>query len=150
MATLKKIVKSAPRMRGVTPVPNGPLIKKKGPFKGSSLKKGGVVKAQNGSNTFKISTNDMVPGYKAKVVEKTDSEGVRTAKMKVRRTIGGLLLGKKKGKTINVPAYNVPQFSGSSNSPFKVNPERKDPGESPEGTLRKTKNGGKLKIKYKK
>jgi hypothetical protein len=32
---------------GVTPVPNGPLIKKKGPFKGSSLKKGGVVKAQN-------------------------------------------------------------------------------------------------------
>ena len=27
-----------------TPVPNGPLIKKKGPFKGSGLKKGGKVK----------------------------------------------------------------------------------------------------------
>ena len=27
----------------ITPVPNGPLIKKKGPFKGSTLKKGGKV-----------------------------------------------------------------------------------------------------------
>ena len=44
MATIKKLLKSAPRMRGVTPVPNGPLVKKKGPFKGSTLKKGGTVK----------------------------------------------------------------------------------------------------------
>ena len=28
----------------ITPVPNGPLIKKKGPFKGSTLKAGGVIK----------------------------------------------------------------------------------------------------------
>jgi hypothetical protein len=41
MATIKKLLKSAPRMRGVTPVPNGPLIKKKGEFKGSTLKNGG-------------------------------------------------------------------------------------------------------------
>jgi hypothetical protein len=27
----------------ITPVPNGPLIKKKGPFKGSTLKNGGKV-----------------------------------------------------------------------------------------------------------
>ena len=40
MATIKKLIKSAPRMRGVTPVPNGPLVKKDG----TSLKKGGVVK----------------------------------------------------------------------------------------------------------
>jgi hypothetical protein len=33
----------------ITPVPNGPLIKKKGPFKGSTLKAGGVIKkAQDG------------------------------------------------------------------------------------------------------
>ena len=33
----------------ITPVPNGPLIKKKGPFKGSTLKTGGTIKkAQNG------------------------------------------------------------------------------------------------------
>jgi hypothetical protein len=49
MATIKKLLKESPRMRGVTPVPNGPLIKKKGEFKGSTLKKGGVVKkAQEG------------------------------------------------------------------------------------------------------
>ena len=40
MATIKKLLKSAPRMRGVTPVPNGPLVKKNG----STLKKGGKVK----------------------------------------------------------------------------------------------------------
>lgn len=28
----------------ITPVPNGPLIKKKGPFKGSTLKNGGPIK----------------------------------------------------------------------------------------------------------
>jgi hypothetical protein len=33
----------------ITKVPTGPLIKKKGPFKGSTLKKGGVIKkAQSG------------------------------------------------------------------------------------------------------
>jgi hypothetical protein len=45
MATLKKLIKSTPRMRGVTPVPNGPLIKKKGEFKGSTLKNGGSTPA---------------------------------------------------------------------------------------------------------
>ena len=45
MATIKKLLKAAPRMRGVTPVPNGPLVKKDG----SSLKKGGKIKkAQTG------------------------------------------------------------------------------------------------------
>lgn len=44
MATIKKLIQDAPRMRGVTPVPNGPLIKKKGEFKGSTLKAGGWIK----------------------------------------------------------------------------------------------------------
>ena len=35
-----------------SPVPNGPLIKKKGPFKGSSLKNGSTVKA--GGQTHKV------------------------------------------------------------------------------------------------
>lgn len=35
----------------ITPVPNGPLIKKKGPFKGSTLKAGGTIKkAQMGAS----------------------------------------------------------------------------------------------------
>ena len=33
----------------ITPVPNGPLIKKKGPFKGSTLKSGGMLKRADGS-----------------------------------------------------------------------------------------------------
>jgi len=40
-------------MANITKVPNGPLIKKKGPFKGSTLKAGGVVKkAQNGTSQY--------------------------------------------------------------------------------------------------
>lgn len=39
MATIKKLIKAAPRMRNS--VPNGPLVKKKGEFKGSTLKNGG-------------------------------------------------------------------------------------------------------------
>ena len=36
-------------MAKITPVPNGPLIKKKGPFKGSTLKSGGMIKRADGS-----------------------------------------------------------------------------------------------------
>ncbi len=35
----------------ITPVPNGPLIKKKGPFKGSTLKAGGMIKRADGSTS---------------------------------------------------------------------------------------------------
>ena len=33
----------------ITKVPDGPLIKKKGPFKGSTLKSGGMIKRSDGS-----------------------------------------------------------------------------------------------------
>jgi hypothetical protein len=95
MASIKKLLKSAPRMRNtlpqnitrgngvknpqkasayvgkgvlkygdtisavrgsITPVPNGPLIKKKGPFKGSTLKKGGTV-VKVGGQTHKVFKN---------------------------------------------------------------------------------------------
>jgi len=51
-------------MSKITKVPNGPLIKKKGPFKGSGLKSGGTVKkAQDGTTTtpVKKSWNQMSP-----------------------------------------------------------------------------------------
>ena len=38
-----------PAIKGaITPVPNGPLIKKKGPFKGSTLKNGGKINCWKG------------------------------------------------------------------------------------------------------
>ena len=42
------------RNGGITPVPNGPLIKKKGPFKGSGLKDGGKVKVSAGGEKHVI------------------------------------------------------------------------------------------------
>ena len=55
-------------------------------------------------------------GYKATVVEET-KDGVTTANVKVRRTIGGFLSGKPKGKDIKMPIYNVPQRQQKSESP---------------------------------
>lgn len=49
-------------MANITKVPNGPLIKKKGPFKGSTLKVGGVVKkAQSGVKIDNTSTTKLKP-----------------------------------------------------------------------------------------
>ena len=43
----------------ITPVPNGPLIKKKGPFKGSTLKSGGAIKkAKSGVSTTTTNTTN--------------------------------------------------------------------------------------------
>ena len=36
-------------MAKITKVPNGPLVKKKGEFKGSTLKSGGMIKRADGS-----------------------------------------------------------------------------------------------------
>lgn len=38
-------------MAKITKVPDGPLIKKKGPFKGSTLKSGGMIKRADGSTS---------------------------------------------------------------------------------------------------
>ena len=46
----------------ITPVPNGPLIKKKGPFKGSTLKTGGTIKkAQTGNRVPVKSVSTLTP-----------------------------------------------------------------------------------------
>ena len=40
--------------KNITPVPNGPLVKKKGPFKGSSLKNGGKLKVKAGGENHVV------------------------------------------------------------------------------------------------
>ncbi len=59
-------------MKNITPVPNGPLIKKKGEFKGSTLKKGGKLKAivKAGGQTHKVfkKTTDRGIGDKGDIV----------------------------------------------------------------------------------
>lgn len=65
-----------------------------------------IKKAQPGERVFPMPTKK---GYKAKLIETTTPEGTTTAKVKVRRTVGGLFSGKPRGKNIQMPAYNVPQ-----------------------------------------
>ncbi len=56
-------------MRKITKVPNGPLIKKKGEFKGSTLKNGGPIKkAQDGIKKDSIKTkNDSILAKQRKI-----------------------------------------------------------------------------------
>jgi hypothetical protein len=55
-----------PAIKGaITPVPNGPLIKKKGPFKGSTLKKGGTIKKAQLGDTVKSAAVVMKNGGKS-------------------------------------------------------------------------------------
>lgn len=98
---------------------------------------GKIKKAQDGYTKTRTFPLDTKKGYKAKVVEKETDEG-KTATVKVRRTIGGFLSGKKKGGNYQIPAYNVPQRNQGS-------PER--PPKEPTGNKdipRRTKNGGKV------
>jgi hypothetical protein len=46
----------------ITPVPNGPLIKKKGEFKGSTLKSGGKVKLSAGGEKHVVYKKDSPTG----------------------------------------------------------------------------------------
>jgi hypothetical protein len=66
-----------------TPVPNGPLVKKKGPFKGSTLKNGGKVKVMAGGekhvvyksakNSSKATKGDIIVNHPTKDKGKWDT-----------------------------------------------------------------------------
>lgn len=67
----------------ITPVPNGPLIKKKGPYAGSTLKKGGKVRVVAGGekhvvyksakNTTKSTKGDIIVNHPTKDKGKWDT-----------------------------------------------------------------------------
>jgi hypothetical protein len=97
----------------ITPVPNGPLIKKKGPYAGSTLKKGGKVKVKAGGEDHVV--------YKA-------------AKNYTKGTKGDIMVNhptKDKGKwdTINLTkigrAKTVKQGVASTKKWHKDNPDYK-------------------------
>jgi hypothetical protein len=101
MASIKKLLKSAPMMRNsmphkaqkgdsipsikgaITPVPNGPLVKKKGPYAGSTLKSGGKVTVNAGGekhvvyksskNSTKSTKGDIIVNHPTKDKGKWDT-----------------------------------------------------------------------------
>ena len=101
MASIKKLLKAAPRMRNslsrkaqsgdsitaikgsITPVPNGPLVKKKGIYAGSTLKSGGKVKVTAGGekhvvykaskNSSKATKGDIIVNHPTKDKGKWDT-----------------------------------------------------------------------------
>ena len=96
-----------------------------------------IKKAQDGVKTRNFPV-DSKKGYKAKVVQTETPEG-RTATLKVRRTVGGFLSGKRKGGDTQIPVYNVPQRFRTDN------PERsKESNTGNQDFPRRTRNGGKI------
>jgi len=90
-------------MAKITKVPNGPLIKKKGPFKGSTLKTGGKIKkAQDGFNKIKPGTKQTTPKYnvpESRFVITND-----TAKVKPTRWINNPMPSSKDKKEFPMPS----------------------------------------------
>ncbi len=88
----------------ITPVPNGPLIKKKGPFKGSTLKKGGKVTVMAGGekhvvykaakNTTKSTKGDIIVNHPTKDKGKWDTINL-TRKGKAKTVKQGVAATKK-------------------------------------------------------
>lgn len=87
----------------ITPVPNGPLIKKKGPYAGSTLKSGGKIKkAQDGFNKIKPGTKQTTPKYhvpESRFVITND-----TAKVKPTRWINNPMPPSKDKKEFPMPS----------------------------------------------
>jgi hypothetical protein len=68
----------------VTPVPNGPLIKKTGKFKGSTLRAGGMLKRKDGS-TSKRGLWDNIRANKGSGKKPTKSMLVQEKKIKAKK-----------------------------------------------------------------
>ena len=98
-----------------------------------------IKKAQDGVTKTRTFPVDSKKGYRSKVVEKETPEG-RTATLKVRRTIGSFLSGKRRGGDAQLPAYNVPQPRNPQDSPERPKGSNTGNQEIP----RRTKNGGKI------
>jgi hypothetical protein len=122
MPTIKKLLTVAPRMRNsmprkaqkgdtitaikgsITPVPNGPLIKKKGPYAGSTLRKGGKVTVMAGGekhvvyksakNTTKSTKGDIIVNHPTKDKGKWDTINL-TRKSKAKTVKQGVAATKK-------------------------------------------------------
>jgi len=146
MATIKKIGKgpynpqkaSAYVGKGVlrkggniTPVPDGPLIKKKGEFKGSTLKKGGKVKkAQVGEFLKKLGPK---PDSASSKVMTKDEIKKRTVPDKVRVPTPGIITG---FKTPTTDAIKTPSSKkGGKIKKARTGAWQRKEGKNPEGGL---------------
>jgi hypothetical protein len=125
-----------------TPVPNGPLIKKKGPYAGSTLKAGGAIKKAQSGETIKGSRKGRV--FKT-TKERTTSGGLLEPYKYTTKSID--TTGYSKGK----PTYELKSeegegdktFSKSTSTKVKKVPRKQVP--SILKDLNKGKNGSKVK-----
>jgi hypothetical protein len=127
-----------PAIKGaITPVPNGPLIKKKGPFKGSTLKEGGKVSYARELASLKgrINFTKKKEGGKVKVKAGGENHVVYKAKKDTPKGKKGDIMvnhptmDKGKWDTINLSrigkAKTVKQGAASTRKWHKDNPEYK-------------------------
>ena len=95
--------------KGITKVPNGPLIKKKGEFKGSTLKSGGTIKKAQSGETIKGSRKGRV--FKT-TKERTTSGGLLEPYKYTTKSID--TTGYSKGK----PTYELKSEEGEGDKTF--------------------------------
>jgi len=137
-------------MANITKVPNRPLVKKKGPFKGSTLKAGGTVKkAANGtttSETTKKPTNN--PTYKnlglaRSATNKEEGRDINTPATK--KDSIDYKKGFEMGKAGFKPSPLRAKYEGKNQYEEKGRWEGQNPKKKTGGTIKKAKAGTSLK-----
>ena len=116
-------------MAKITKVPNGPLIKPKGPFKGSTLKAGGKIKkAQDGTTTTppKKSWNQMSYAERIAIRDNLNAKGrgVLSKYMDSTRTADFQKGAERRGLTVDEYRNQLKKAERKPDDQFKMTPEK--------------------------
>jgi hypothetical protein len=119
----------------ITKVPNGPLIKKKGPFKGSTLKAGGKIKkAINGTTTTQTTTPPVKKSWNQMSFAERKNEQTRVKATQGREGWGRYMDSTltadfekgaiKRGLTVDEYRNKLKKDAKNATDQFKMTPEK--------------------------
>lgn len=138
-------------MAKITKVPDGPLIKKKGPFKGSTLKAGGTIKkAQDGDSLSPYMRKRAEADVRrAEIAKKRSADTQRVMNAKGFSTVDELRSwSEKNAKKADVPQENLGSAGSTKKSSSKGGPAKAPcKGGICTGLNTKSKNGKTIKKK---
>ena len=89
----------------ITPVPNGPLIKKKGPFKGSTLKSGGTIKKAQAGKIVPVKSVSTLTAPKGTTVD-TKPKGRELTSSDMTRLTSVPKTQKERSNAVSLMSYN--------------------------------------------
>ena len=138
--------------KGITKVPNGPLIKKKGEFKGSTLKTGGAIKKAQRGGTYYATSKGRVGRLSGSTIrdrviesrnESIDTTGYSKGKKEFKKIESSSIDGtkEKKVKREDVPKVISELKKGATRKEDMRNPNQKNKAKMKAGGMIKRADG---------